>query len=331
MDVSSTGIYFPGWVWLIALVVALLCVGLLVAILIQHRRGSLWLMRGIKLAVLALLALVGAELLGDPLTLPAEDWRPWWKLTEVGLLVASSVAVVSAASWRRSTQFWKQWGQPSVLLVVSLAIVAIAHWRMEKPLRDELAQSHRFMESLEDVRHAQIRSEGKFAETDAGRRVELERFISPPPTESDQGASTPHGPATRAKTSLPEGYQARVIVADEASDDSPANCHGWVFTEGRYLIRGRYVDVILRDNNYRVVTEPEPGDLIVYRDESGEPIHTGIVKAVGDEGFVLIESKWGSLDACLHLPNDQVYSRSYAYYRSSRRGHVLKGAEAPPT
>jgi hypothetical protein len=83
------------------------------------------------------------------------------------------------------------------------------------------------------------------------------------------------------------------------------------------------VDDILKDNGYAIVDSPATGDLIIYRNPAGQPVHTGFVKAAGQNGFVLIESKWGPLGTFLHMPEDQVYSMTYAFYRSARDTHRL--------
>ena len=102
------------------------------------------------------------------------------------------------------------------------------------------------------------------------------------------------------------------------------NCHGWVFTDGKYIIRGSSVERILKDNAYERVAEPGPGDLIVYRDADNSIMHTGVVKAIGKDGYSLIESKWGFHGRFLHESKVQAYSDSYAFYRSPRNGHLLK-------
>jgi len=56
------------------------------------------------------------------------------------------------------------------------------------------------------------------------------------------------------------------------------------------LLRGREVVQILRDNGYRVTLSPRAEDLVVYRNEAGEIVHTGIVSGVLDDGTVLVES-----------------------------------------
>jgi len=108
-----------------------------------------------------------------------------------------------------------------------------------------------------------------------------------------------------------------------SAPDRQTDCHGWVFADGQFVIKSKSVDRILDDNGYRLVAEPDSGDLIVYRDEKGVVLHTGTVKATGDRGFVLIESKWGFTNCFWHEPEQQPYSQRYAYYRSPREGHRL--------
>lgn len=108
-----------------------------------------------------------------------------------------------------------------------------------------------------------------------------------------------------------------------------SNCHGWVFAEGQAIIRSESIDCILAENDYRPVESPEPGDLVVYRDSDGAIVHTGVVKATGRGGFALVESKWGLYGSYLHESRQQSYSDIFAFYRSPRRGHRLRGRLAP--
>jgi hypothetical protein len=149
-----------------------------------------------------------------------------------------------------------------------------------------------------------------FAKTDRGRRVPLFHYREADGTSFDL-----------SRYGVSEELVSLVIAV--APPDWQANCHGWVFTEGRAVIRGHMVDAILSDNGYGRIDKPQTGDLIVYRDAEGVPSHTGIVRAAGPKG-VLIESKWGFLGRYLHEPEQQGYSQSFAYYHSPRAGHVLR-------
>jgi hypothetical protein len=45
---------------------------------------------------------------------------------------------------------------------------------------------------------------------------------------------------------------------------------------------------------------------------------------VGADGFILVESKWGSLRVFWHTPDDQGYSPRFEYWHSDRGGHLLE-------
>jgi hypothetical protein len=161
------------------------------------------------------------------------------------------------------------------------------------------------------------------------------RRIASPTVATDQGRVIPlFVPAVvNAESDLLAGdasifarmdFGSRAIRIAPASDSS--NCHGWVFTGGRYLIQGSDVETILADNNYLPATEPQPGDLILYRDSDGVIVHIGIVLTTGPNQPVLIESKWGQAGLYVHLPDAAPYAtRNYSFYRSHRTGHILHG------
>ena len=105
--------------------------------------------------------------------------------------------------------------------------------------------------------------------------------------------------------------------------DMMANCHGWVFTAGRFLLKGNDVDRILCDNHYFVVSVPKPRDIVIYRNEAGAILHTALVQGVLSDGTVITESKWGVDQRFLHLPTDQPYSQLFKYYRTDRPTHLI--------
>ena len=106
--------------------------------------------------------------------------------------------------------------------------------------------------------------------------------------------------------------------------DQNANCHGWVFTGGRFLLKGNDVDIILADNHYVEVAIPEPGDVVVYRDGANRILHTALVQGILRDGTIISESKWGVDKRFLHLPDDQPYSSIYTYYRTTRPHHLIE-------
>jgi hypothetical protein len=83
------------------------------------------------------------------------------------------------------------------------------------------------------------------------------------------------------------------------------------------------VNAILQDNGYSLVAQPQVGDLAIYRSLADEVTHTGLVRMVGGDGSVLVESKWGPLGIYLHPVAAQPYGERHTYYRSSREGHLL--------
>ena len=110
--------------------------------------------------------------------------------------------------------------------------------------------------------------------------------------------------------------------------DKMANCHGWVFTEGRFLLKGMDVDRILCDNHYFIVKDPKPGDIVIYRNEDGGILHTALVQGILRDGNVITESKWGIDQRFLHLPANQPYSEFYEYYRTNRPNHLINVRES---
>jgi hypothetical protein len=114
------------------------------------------------------------------------------------------------------------------------------------------------------------------------------------------------------------------LIRRQPADDR-CNCHGWVYTGGRYWVPSEQVETILADNGYAAQATPAGGDLVIYRDDSGYVCHTAVVRAVGTDGTVLAEGKWGWLGVYLHEVAASTYGKRFTYYRSPRSGHVLAG------
>lgn len=125
-------------------------------------------------------------------------------------------------------------------------------------------------------------------------------------------------PFTHVSAAELEQASTALLPVRIAGTDPRSNCHGWVFTGGRYGISELAVDALLQDNGYRNVDAPLPGDVVVYRDASGIVQHTGRVYRVHENGETWIESKWGPGGRYRHLPQDQCYSSTPEYYRSGR-------------
>lgn len=152
---------------------------------------------------------------------------------------------------------------------------------------------------------------GPRAETDLGRPIDLFHYHDLPMPEAVEDSMLEA-----------ERYSHEVIRVEEP--DTTSNCHGWVFTRGAFAVASEQVDTILADNGYVPVERAQAGDLVIYRDGSGLPLHTGVVRFVGDEGLVLVESKWGPLGTFLHTPETQPYGSQFGFWRSPRLGHRLR-------
>jgi hypothetical protein len=128
---------------------------------------------------------------------------------------------------------------------------------------------------------------------------------------------------------LARSHDLALRLIRTAPPDRGTNCHGWLFTGGRYLVRGSEVERILADNGYQPVKEPRAGDVVVYRSNHGASIiHSAVVRSVTEDGLILLESKWTSLGRYLHRPEDYGTDADWTYYRSPRAGHLLRGIDA---
>lgn len=243
--------------------------------------------------------------------LPHHEFRTmqvWVSLFAMVAAVSVAAIVFAAAVLPSGRRFWPVWCSApwcrcGVTLLASLPAVAVS--------RDFVSLVTRIVEPSTDFGITQsVEVSGFIASTDRGTPIDLRRLSE-----------------AVAPGEVPEGYEGRMIVAGGAH--ALSNCHGWVFTDGEYCIDGASVDDIVRENGYEQVAEPIPSDLVIYRDADGVPVHTGIVKATGRNGFVLIESKWGQLDVYWHTPDDQRYADDWEYWRSPRPGHRIDVKVAP--
>lgn len=116
--------------------------------------------------------------------------------------------------------------------------------------------------------------------------------------------------------------QGRVLRRQDADDRT--NCFGWIFTDGRYWVDNDQVESILGENGYEIVATARPGDLAVYRDDEHRIHHAAVVRAVCDDGTILVEGKWGWMGVYLHRLTDSLYGPTVNLYRSERRGHALR-------
>jgi hypothetical protein len=219
-------------------------------------------------------------------------------LGSILIKLLSQTKKTNTASYRMAT--WS-------LALFAITIGAWSFWR----LQDRSSNFNSF--GIGEVSPGIVVSENEFyALTDLGEKIDLFNFS----VESQLFEEYSKDFDVRFPT-----FTSTLIHRGEA--DSSSNCHGWVFTGGRFLLRGVGVERILQGNGYSVVSTPSAGDIVIYRNESGNILHTGLVQGVLNEGTVIIESKWGTDQRFLHLPEDQPYSTSFAYYRSDRTGHLI--------
>jgi len=158
---------------------------------------------------------------------------------------------------------------------------------------------------------------GESAMTDSGRPVTL---WEPSVRRSDEAVVAMEARDLRAMS-----FADRVVRTGPPTETT--NCHGQVFTGGRYWLAPDDVANILADNGYQVVSDPRPGDVVIYAN-GGTITHTAVVRAAGD-GPVLVEGKWGWMGSFLSSPDGSPYGRQFKYYRSPRAGHLLAGLGGP--
>jgi hypothetical protein len=186
----------------------------------------------------------------------------------------------------------------TALLLMQAAGTLVAGWRFENALDATMPKRFEAQLELEEI-------PGEALLTDRGRQITVYR-------------------ARNAVSLTAAQLSSQAESLSKVSTESlHSNCHGWVFSRGRYFINDDGVEMILADNGYFVVKEPAAGDVIVYRDEDRRILHTGLVRAV-DDGAIWIESKWGVGRRFIHHPEDQSYSDQFAYYRTERQPEWLK-------
>ena len=187
------------------------------------------------------------------------------------------------------------------------------------------------------------------AETAAFERqtLELELTLEPPPGVPTQRVHAVTDRGTRVVLKEPEthrdgrtlaGPEERILRDTQLNDyvirrggpTGDSNCHGWVFTGGKFLLSGIEVDAILKDNGYHETRDPHPGDVAVYR-QAGAVAHTAVVRYVTEGEPVLVEGKWGAMGVFLHPADKSPYGTDYAFYRSPRGGHLLVGVGGSAT
>lgn len=230
------------------------------------------------------------------------------------LVLATLFFGVRATHSGRVRQFAKRHAQPKVIWGLLLLLCGVAsgyfalHINSPKTEMSLVGISGTSLYDVPDIK----------ATTDAGREIELFHF-----DESDELGEL------ERQTLAADLFAHQIIRLGKP--DEICNCHGWVFAGGQFGVHSAAVEDILVDNGYVEVSDVREGDVVVYRTPEGEVEHTGLVRLKGADGLILVESKWGMLGVYIHPPEATPWGSNFLFYRSPRKGHVLKLPTVSPT
>lgn len=262
-----------------------------------------WLNTGLSVMVVAIFA-------ADAMQLVKMETHPvLQQLALIAVVVLTVVASRSLVQLGRRTLREVNSSRSAVAMLLLVAIIS-AGWSAKRFYTTVEPLSFDF--KYERVPGQSLPSTKFIGVTDRGREVELYRWRP----DSDQDEQLIRSTVNGRVGDLPTTIQ-------RAEYDVRSNCHGWVFTNGRFLLKGDGVDRILQDNGYEAVTQPQAGDVVIYRIPTNEIAHTGLVQGVLGDGTVIVESKWSVGGRYLHQPDAQPYSSQYTFYRTPRKSHVV--------
>ncbi len=284
--------------------------GLNLLVLARGRRGRL--VRGTLTAVVAAAALATPSVLGHPdLARSTAIWLT--ALLGPFLLLGLPQAVTSAFATVHAVR--RPVTRYTLLTITGLTVSLVAIVRCDRTDEELLATTMAELETI--LGQSPTRPvERVTLLTDRGTPIIPHTAIDP--READTARSEEY--FLKAT-----GHAENVIRLHPADESS--NCHGWVFTGGRYLLSGQNVELILRENGYEPVRQPAPGDLAIYRGEIGI-LHTALVRYVSPGQPVIVEGKWANKGVYLHAAERSPYGTDITYYRSERDGHRLRGVPA---
>lgn len=104
-----------------------------------------------------------------------------------------------------------------------------------------------------------------------------------------------------------------------------ANCHGYTFASSRTTIwDSEEVKKILHDDNYIEIknySDVKPGDVILYFDNKGDIVHSGIIISEYDSTIPVpkVVGRWSRFGEAVHFANNCPYNFSNAkYYRITK-------------
>ena len=213
-----------------------------------------------------------------------------------------------------------------------LLLLAVAGWHFQSAT----APRADILEPQAEIQYPMVAVDDAVLVTDQGRIFSLFHFDPREAAYDDKllatfidaqpsQAENQEAPRRNARTAS----LAKISRTKVGQPDGITNCHGWVFTGGRYALSDAAAEALLQDNGYQRVSQPRTGDVVVYRDDAGQIVHTGRVRRVHSGEEVWIESKWGTGSRYLHLPLDQCYSTTLEYYRARRPGHIAQIVQTP--
>jgi hypothetical protein len=292
---------------------ATICAGL--GLFLAGAANLLLLRRGIALRVVATVLALGVALAAAA---AIQQPNPTSFADTARLLACGLVPVILLGSRRLvsgATAIVAAAGKPAVryaLLTVAGIGVAISSVVICDREDDRLITSD--MAELELI-ESQVPSapvEREKACTDQGTPIALRQVL--------KGAVLSRAEAEERYFRTTQQFKDQVIRQGTA--DERTNCHGWVFTGGKFILSGSEVNVILMENGYTEQKTPQSGDLVIYR-TAGLVIHSALVQYVAGDQPVLVRSKWGSLGVFVHPIDKSPYGTDYAFYRSPRAGHLL--------
>jgi hypothetical protein len=229
-------------------------------------------------------------------------------------LVLCTRRVVSGAAAAFASLRWPaiRFGLATTAGVVMIVASVVAYEHADKAAMDADTAE------MELVGGTSTRPSRHTSTTDRGTPIVLRE-----PTEL---RDADHLAAGEAKVLGSVNHGGHVIRNGPPSDGS--NCHGWVFTGGRFLLTDGDVERILKENGYEEVEHPRTGDVVVYRAGSGIT-HTAVVRYVTEGQPVMVEGKWGAFSVFLHPADRSIYGTDYTFHRSPRPGHLLAGLADP--
>jgi hypothetical protein len=118
-----------------------------------------------------------------------------------------------------------------------------------------------------------------------------------------------------------------VRIADPSAH---CNCHGWIFTAGKYVVQDADVLTILTDNGYEAIDDPREGDIAIFL--SGRlALHSAFVLQRPTSSKTYLQSKWGPFGVFNHGIGEHPFRGQCVFYRSQRRGHALQIRPAAET